>query len=98
MPVNFQFLKPDGTPESLLVIDQKLCDHFGEYCDPKNYHWSFHSLTWEGLAILRKSHASVITPDVFDKFAEIDPRAEAAPVFRKFLTEDYQFTAWYGRR
>src|SRR5262249_13945647 len=98
MPVNFQFIKPDGSPESVNAIDQRLCDHFGDRCDPKRYHWSYNSLVWEGLAILSRSKADRITPEVFDRFAEISPNAEGYPLFRQFLAVDYNFSAWYGPR
>jgi hypothetical protein len=95
MPMNYQFVRKDGLPESLLVIDRQLCEHFGDRESPNEYHWSFHSVTWEGLAILAKAGVDTITPEVFDEFAVIDPNAEAFPVMRKFLAEDYSFTAWY---
>ena len=95
MPIRYQFLRSDGTPASLAKVDDEVCAYFG--FTPHKEHFSSHyeALTTVGIAVCW--HTSKATVEELEKYlaeSEMDMSGQFRDLLRKFLIEDYTFTAW----
>lgn len=98
MSTNYQFLNKE-TKESVSLneVDRVICETYDiEYKD-NEYSFYYDVLTLAGVLILKKYGGSEITEEIFDQWiADGDQdRKDSADFYRKFLLDDYIFTAWY---
>lgn len=98
---NFQFKKGDEAV-SLDKIDEEICNFFGEKVKENEFHPVYDVIVDLGFKTLMSGEGGYsVTKKDFDYLLEKNKVAVAnpefqkyLPVFRKFLYEDYTFTAW----
>lgn len=107
MSASFCFKKPDGTNETLAVIDDKIAEYYGKI-PSKEFAPYMDCISDFGIGILMRMGGDKITEDLFkkwvsdivtkepDRFFDIvrGENGKFLPSLHKFLCKDYTFVAW----
>lgn len=109
MPYSYQFHTIAGGIASLNDVDRELCEKTGVPYSERNYCPAMVDFTqWLGMSILRHSGGSIVTPEAFDSYREMDTaKPEDRRCFghygptewtiaREFLAERYRLEMWYS--
>lgn len=103
---SYQFLSPEGETVNLNDVDERLCADSGLEVSPADFCSPYMWLVEAGIAIVLRTNATLITPEVVQQYLEIKGKesddGEVNEAFQHFIEKYapyldgtiYQFTAW----